>query len=442
MLLRVARQPQMLRHLIGRPHDEFAGPSDRPRDHLRPFELGEALGFRDVVNLAGRAIVCRRERDRRSDVLDEAPRRSPRRERLLEQNRRTPIVHPLQHAVKATERIARSVHHRQPQHRSGQRRVAHDLVLDRDLVVLVVDPRIELLHHPELCRRIRMQLSSQRRGFRQRNRLQRPGLEAMQHGAGAVHVRAAQRDDPSGRAAEDGHHIARLAAGAEDQVDDDVRLQRAQHAGVRRQLSAIADDLARAGYRSRASVEDRQIGRGPRRAAPQLNDVTADEAGSTDQENAHASALRSSSKHHILDRDVVDHDPARRTRPDGPAIGARVLRVFEPQLSPAAAHARQLHVHVLESVRIAGPCGHVFQVYGAREAREVFRIVLGATGPDLLGECLRQIASKDAARCQIGDAKHQTVVGLDIEERLVLGVRADVHVERHVARYGRHVEGR
>ena len=93
-------------------------------------------------------------------------------------------------------------------------------------------------------------------------------------------------------------------------------------------------------------------------------------------------------------------------------------------------------------MRIARPRGHVFQVYGAREAREVFRIVLGATGPDLFRECLRQIASKHAARCQIGDAKHQTVVRLDVEERLVLGVRADVHVERHVARYGRHVEGR
>jgi len=72
----------------------------------------------------------------------------------------------------------------------------------------------------------------------------------------------------SGRAAENGHQIARLRAGAEDEIDDDVRLQRTQRAGVRRKLFAIADDLARAGYRSRASVEDRQIGRGPERAAP------------------------------------------------------------------------------------------------------------------------------------------------------------------------------
>ena len=69
----------------------------------------------------------------------------------------------------------------------------------------------------------------------------------MQHAARAIDIAAAERDDAAGRAAEDAEELARLTAGAEDQVDDDVRLNRAKLAGVVAKLLPIAQDDWRLG---------------------------------------------------------------------------------------------------------------------------------------------------------------------------------------------------
>jgi hypothetical protein len=65
----------------------------------------------------------------------------------------------------------------------------------------------------------------------------------MQHPARAIDVAAAQRDGAFGDAAEHREHLARLDAGAEHEIDDNIRGKRAKRGGRVDQVTTIADDF-------------------------------------------------------------------------------------------------------------------------------------------------------------------------------------------------------
>ena len=50
------------------------------------------------------------------------------------------------------------------------------------------------------------------------------GFHVIKHAPGAIYVHAAERDDAAGDAAEGVHELLRLAARAENEIDDDVKL--------------------------------------------------------------------------------------------------------------------------------------------------------------------------------------------------------------------------
>jgi len=104
----------------------------------------------------------------------------------------------------------------------------------------------------------------------------------VQDAARAIDVTAAERDDAGGRAAEQAHQLARLGAGAENQIDDDIRRRRAQRGRVIAEGPPIADDLAGCGRRAAVKDDD---------AVPLLlqraRDVRPDEATAADEKNPH-----------------------------------------------------------------------------------------------------------------------------------------------------------
>ena len=51
-----------------------------------------------------------------------------------------------------------------------------------------------------------------------------PGSDVVKDAPGAIYVHAAERDDAAGNAAEGVHELLRLAAGAENEIDDDIKL--------------------------------------------------------------------------------------------------------------------------------------------------------------------------------------------------------------------------
>ena len=148
----------MRRRGLVRHDDELSAPPDHAGDEPCPLELGEALRLADVVDPTGRVGRLRGEHDRRGDVLHIPARRPPLRYALREDDDRTLIVHALEHGPEAVQGIAGPVNHRQPKHGRRLRVVAEDRALDRDLVVLVVEPPEELLQHLDLRRWIRLQL--------------------------------------------------------------------------------------------------------------------------------------------------------------------------------------------------------------------------------------------------------------------------------------------
>ena len=107
----------------------------------------------------------------------------------------------------------------------------------------------------------------------------------MEHAARAIHVATADRDYPARGAAEHVHQLACLAARAENQIDDDVGLHRAQGVAMRGERAPIAEKLAR-GIRRRVSAMERDhlvtaaIERG--------HDVRTDEARGADDQDTHA----------------------------------------------------------------------------------------------------------------------------------------------------------
>ena len=110
----------------------------------------------------------------------------------------------------------------------------------------------------------------------------RTRLGSVQDAARAVDVAAAERDNAEGRATEQAHQIARLRAGAENQIDDDVRRRRAQRPGMLAERPPIADDLVGCGRR--AAVKDHDVVALP---LQRTRDVRADEAAAADKEDTH-----------------------------------------------------------------------------------------------------------------------------------------------------------
>ena len=184
------------------------------------------------------------------------------------------------------QRIARPVHHRQAQNRPGQIGIAEDLALDRDLVVLLVEPPEHLLEHLHALGRVGLKDRAQRRRFGEGHGLERSRFGAVKNAARAVHVATAQRDNAAARSAKDRHQCARLRAGAQNQIDDDVGRGRAKCGRMVGQLAAVSKNLAR--RRHLASMKDHDL---VAEAIERARDVRTDEAAATDEKYAHGYGL-------------------------------------------------------------------------------------------------------------------------------------------------------
>jgi hypothetical protein len=68
----------------------------------------------------------------------------------------------------------------------------------------------------------------------------------IEHAPGAIHVHAAERNRASGDAAEGVHELLRLAAGAENEIDDNIKLLPPKFWLMVLEKLAIASDFFRA----------------------------------------------------------------------------------------------------------------------------------------------------------------------------------------------------
>jgi hypothetical protein len=193
--------------------------------------------------------------------------------------------------MEAMKTVARAVHHRQAEDRAGQLRVAEDLLFDRDLVVVFVEPAEHLLEYPYLFGRIGLQLRPEARRFGERQRLELAWLETVKHPARAVHVHAAQREHASRDAAKQGHQLLRLPARAQDEVDDHLGPEGAEIGAEVGQVPPITNELTDAGRQLRrvgTAMEDRDV---MTTADEAPDERRSDEPGATDDQDPHPTML-------------------------------------------------------------------------------------------------------------------------------------------------------
>ena len=127
------------------------------------------------------------------------------------------------------------------------------------LVVVGSQPAEHRLEPRQLRGRIGLRRRARRRLLGQRHRFERSVVEAVQHARRAVDVAARERDDARRAAAEHGEPRARLRAGADDDVDDDVGFDGAEGRGRSGELAMIAGDVAVAGERDDLVTELREL---------------------------------------------------------------------------------------------------------------------------------------------------------------------------------------
>jgi hypothetical protein len=195
--------------------------------------------------------------------------------------------------VEPAQRIERSIHHREAEDRRAQLAGAEQRLLDGDLVVVVVDPPEELPQRFDLLRRIRLQLRAQRRLLGERQRLEGPRLEPVEHAARAIDIHAAERDHVPRPSARQLDQLARLRPGAEHEVDDDLRTERPQRVAALGEALAIAGDRhVRPVELGRSAVKDRELVAAPREVR---REEPADETRAADEEDLHGATFASAS---------------------------------------------------------------------------------------------------------------------------------------------------
>src|SRR5215469_12889700 len=106
----------------------------------------------------------------------------------------------------------------------------------------IVNPSEHALQSLEHWRRIGLRLFTETGIFSEWKWLQRTGFTAVQHTAGTINIHAAQNDNAARDAAKCVHQLPGLCGGAEDDVDDHLRLELAQRGRIFPQVVAVASD--------------------------------------------------------------------------------------------------------------------------------------------------------------------------------------------------------
>ncbi len=215
-----------MRHL----HD-LAGPSSRAPDRAYPFRLGQHGFVCDVVCATLGPLVGHDEGDGGGYVLDIAPRGAPAGEAIIEQDGRAAVVHALDVVEQPMVVIAWAVHERQAQHGAREGRDAHNRLLHEDVVVVLrVRERVDI----GIPRR------AQRCVLSQGHVVGWPRLQVLQSPIGAIHVHAAQHDDPPRDPRERRHDRLRVALGVGDSIQHNVGREALEVGGVIREALAVA----------------------------------------------------------------------------------------------------------------------------------------------------------------------------------------------------------
>jgi hypothetical protein len=90
--------------------------------------------------------------------------------------------------------ISRTIYHGQPENCSGDRGAIQDGFFHRDLVIVLVHPTKDALHHFHSLWRVEVTISSGRRIFCERQRFRRTRLALVHHAPCAIHIHAANRN--------------------------------------------------------------------------------------------------------------------------------------------------------------------------------------------------------------------------------------------------------
>jgi hypothetical protein len=181
--------------------------------------------FSNVIDASRCPAVQGREGNGGGDILYIAARSVPARSILLQQNRRTAVIHSLQVGPEPVQTVSWAVDHGEPQHSSGETRVTQDCLFDLDFVVLIIHPPEDLFQLLNELRRVYFALRSKLRILSQGDLLQRTRFKSVQDAACAINICAADGDDTFGNAAHSSHQLRRLTSTAKDDVDHHVRIE-------------------------------------------------------------------------------------------------------------------------------------------------------------------------------------------------------------------------
>src|SRR5205807_2087020 len=122
------------------------------------IQLGVGLFFRDVVNSSCRVLRQGGERYGAGNVIYIASHSTPSAKIFRENDRRTTVIHPLEHREETMELVTRPIDHWEAEHGSRQLRVRQHFAFNRNFVVVVIKPRESALQGLDHLWRIGLQL--------------------------------------------------------------------------------------------------------------------------------------------------------------------------------------------------------------------------------------------------------------------------------------------
>src|SRR5262249_1129884 len=222
MLGGVARQQQMHRSALSRKHDKLAFPFQLGCDCLLPLQFGYRGFLVDVIDSSGRLTRGCGNRNSVGYVLDITSRAAPCSQIVGEQYRGSTIGDAVERREESVERISGTGDHWQTQDGSGNPGVVHDGFFDCDLVVAIIQPAEDALHHAHGFWWIELPNGAQGRVFRQRQGFESAGLYPMEYAPRTIDVHAADDDNAQWEVMERVDQLTCLLSGTQNEVYDHV----------------------------------------------------------------------------------------------------------------------------------------------------------------------------------------------------------------------------
>ena len=128
----------------------------------------------------------------------------------------------------------------------GSLAIAQHGLFDGNLVILVIDPRVGGTGFLQSLRRVHTAGRPEVGIFGQGQALQTAGLKTVKHSHGAIDIHAAQSHHAAGDATKCVHQLLRLAAGAENEIDNYIKLLPPEFRLMVLEELAVAQNLFRA----------------------------------------------------------------------------------------------------------------------------------------------------------------------------------------------------